>query len=109
MKVPLSWLREFTPVDAGADELAVRLPIAGLAVDEVIRTGAEIRGVVVGRVLEVEEVPEARKVVLARVDAGDGVHEIFAGVRNFAPGDLVPVALPGARLPGGMEIGPRQM
>ena len=109
MRVPLSWLREFTPVEAGADELAARLPIAGLAVEEVIRTGAGIEGVVVGKVLEVEEIPEANKVVLVRVDAGEGPREIFAGVRNFAPGDLVPVAVPGAKLPGGMEIGRRQM
>lgn len=108
MKVPLSWLRELTPVDASTDELAGRLRIHGLAVEGITRTGSDISGVVVGRVLSVEDIPGA-KVVLARVDAGDGTREIMAGVRNFAAGDLVPVAIPGARLPGDVEIGRRQM
>ncbi|MGH2786024.1 MAG: phenylalanine--tRNA ligase subunit beta [Actinomycetota bacterium] len=109
MKVPLSWLREFAPVEASADELARRLPVHGLAVEEVVRTGADISGVVVARVLEIEEVPGANKVILARVDAGEGVREVFVGVRNIAPGDLVPYATPGSRLPGGREIGRKEM
>lgn len=109
MKVPLSWLREFTPVEATADELATRLPVHGLAVEQVVRAGAEISGVVVAKILEVEEVPGANKVILARVEAGDGPHEVFVGVRNIASGDLVPYATPGARLPGGREIGRKEM
>jgi phenylalanyl-tRNA synthetase beta chain len=110
MRVPLSWLREFTPVEAGADELARRLPIAGLQVEEVIRSGAGIEGVVVGRVLDIEEIPGATKIIWVTVDVGEGSPRgIACGARNFAKGDLVPVALPGARLPGGMEIGRREM
>jgi phenylalanyl-tRNA synthetase beta chain len=109
MKVPLSWLRELTPVEASAEELAARLPVHGLTVDEVVRPGADISGVVVARVLEIEEVPGANKVILSRVDAGEGPREVFVGVRNIAPGDLVPYATPGSRLPGGREIGRREM
>ena len=109
MRVPLSWLREFTPVEAPADELAQRLPVHGLQVEEVVRPGSEISGVVVARILEIEEVPGADKVILSRVDAGDGPREVFVGVRNIAPGDLVPYATPGSRLPGGREIGRREM
>ena len=109
MKVPLSWLREFTPVEAGADELARRLPIAGLQVEEVIRTGSGIEGVVVGKVLEISEIPGATKIIHVKVDAGNGPREIVCGARNFAVGDLVPVALPGATLPNGMEIARREM
>jgi phenylalanyl-tRNA synthetase beta chain len=109
MRVPLSWLREFTPVEVGSDELARRLPIAGLQVEEVIRTGSGIEGVVVGRVLEVEEISGATKIIWVTVDAGEGPRGVVCGARNFAAGDLVPVALPGAKLPGGMEIGRREM
>lgn len=109
MRVPLSWLRELTPVEAPADELARRLPVHGLQVEEVVRPGAEISGVVVARVLETEEVRGAEKVILSRVDAGDGPREVFVGVRNIKPGDLVPYATPGSRLPGGREIGRREM
>ena len=59
--------------------------------------------------LEIEEVPGANKVILSRVDAGEGPREVFVGVRNIAPGDLVPYATPGSRLPGGREIGRREM
>jgi phenylalanyl-tRNA synthetase beta chain len=109
MRAPLSWLREFTPVEAGADELARRLPIAGLQVEEVIRTGSGIEGVVVGKVLEINEIPGATKIIHVKVDPGDGPREIVCGARNFATGDLVPVALPGAKLPSGMEIARREM
>ena len=109
MRVPLSWLREFTPFEVGADELARRLPIAGLQVEEVLRTGAGIEGVVVGRVLDIEEIPGATKIIWVTADAGDGPRGIACGARNFAKGDLVPVALPGAKLPNGMEIGRREM
>jgi phenylalanyl-tRNA synthetase beta chain len=109
MRVPLSWLREVTPVEAGADELARRLPIAGLQVEEVVRTGSGIEGVVVGKVLEINEIPGATKIIHVKVDAGQGHHEIVCGARNFAVGDLVPVALPGAKLPNGMEIARREM
>ena len=109
MRVPLSWLREFTPVEAGAEELARRLPIAGLQVEEVIRTGAGIEGVVVGKVLDISEIPGATKIIWVTADAGDGPRGIACGARNFAIGDLVPVALPGAKLPNGMEIGRREM
>lgn len=109
MRVPLSWLREFTPVEAGADELAGRLTIAGPHVEEIVRTGSGIEHVVVGKVLEISEIPGATKIIHVKVDAGDGPREIVCGARNFAVDDLVPVALPGARLPSGMEIGRRQM
>jgi phenylalanyl-tRNA synthetase beta chain len=109
MRVPLSWLRELTPVEASADELAERMPILGLQVEEVVRAGAELSGVVVARVLAVEELPGAERLSLARVDAGDGPREVLVGVRNMRPGDLVPYAPPGARLPGGVEIRRREM
>jgi phenylalanyl-tRNA synthetase beta chain len=109
MKAPLSWIREFAPVEAAADELARRLPIAGLQVEEVIRTGSGIEGVVVGKVLEINEIPGATKIIHVTVDAGDGPREIVCGARNFAVGDLVPVAVPGAKLPSGMEIARREM
>ena len=109
MRVPLSWLREFTPIEAGADELAARLTIAGPHVEEIVRTGSGIERVVVGKVLEISEIPGATKIIHVKVDAGDGPREIVCGARNFAVDDLVPVALPGARLPNGMEIQRREM
>lgn len=60
------------------------------------------RGVVVGRVLEVKDHPNADLIRLARVDLGIGepVQIVFGGSANVHVGDLVPVAPPGSRLPG---------
>ena len=51
MKVPLSWLREFAPIEGAADELAGIFSNLGLVVDGVDEIGAELDGVVVARVL----------------------------------------------------------
>lgn len=111
MKVSLSWLREFVAVEAGAGEIASRLAMLGFAVDEVHTTGGEIRDVVVGRVLEIRDHPTSNKpLVLVKVDVGAGEPlGIVCGARNFSTGDLVPVAVPGARLPGGFEITRRKL
>ncbi|HVL91045.1 MAG TPA: phenylalanine--tRNA ligase subunit beta [Actinomycetota bacterium] len=111
MKVPFSWLRELTPVDATTDDIAARLAMLGFAVDEIHSTGNEIRDVVVGKVLDVRDHPSSSKpLVLVQADVGQGepLH-IVCGARNFSAGDLVPVAVPGARLPGGFEITRRKL
>ena len=96
MRVPLSWLRELVDVDVSAEELADRLSMTGSAVDKVERFAAGVSGIVVGRVLDVSDVPESDKLVVAHVDAGKDKVQVVAGAKNFAKDDLVPVALPGA-------------
>lgn len=95
------------PVEAGPDELAERLTLAGLAVEEVLVTGREVEGVVVGEVRAIREHPAADNLVLVRAFDGGAEHDVVCGARNYAVGDRVPLALPGARLPGGIEIGRR--
>lgn len=113
MRVPCRWLRDYVEVGLDPDELAEALTGQGLAVDAVERP-APFAGVVVGRVLAAEPHPNADRLKLCRVDVGDargqddwlgGPRPIVCGAPNVAAGQLVPVALPGARLPGGMEIG----
>jgi phenylalanyl-tRNA synthetase beta chain len=99
MRVPLKWLREFVDVDVDSDELAERLSHTGSAVDKIERFAEGVGGVVVARVLDVADVPESKKLVIANVDAGPkGRVQVLAGAKNFAAGDLVPLALPGARV-----------
>ncbi len=114
MRAPLSWIREFVsiPPEVTGRELAERLIAQGLEVETVHVVGAGGSGpIVVGRVVEVEELEGFRKPIrLCLVDVGPargGVRQIICGARNFAPNDLVVVALPGATLPGGFEIGAR--
>ncbi|GAA4918548.1 phenylalanine--tRNA ligase subunit beta [Streptomonospora salina] len=116
MRVPVSWLNEFTDLPEGVSgrELAEKLIALGLEVETVDRVGADISGpITVGRVLSVEELTEFKKPIrYCRVDvaAANGSGEpqnIVCGARNFGEGDLVVVALPGAELPGGFAIGAR--
>ena len=69
------------------------------------RWGADWRSVVVGELLTVERHPRADRLSLTTVRVGaDEVLEIVCGATNIAPGQRVPVALPGAVLPGGRRI-----
>ncbi|MFN2615196.1 MAG: phenylalanine--tRNA ligase subunit beta, partial [Actinomycetota bacterium] len=107
MRAPLSWLREFVTIDAEPGALAERLSLSGLTVDEVIRAGTGVGGVVVAEVRAIAEHPDADNLVLVRAFDGEVERDIVCGARNFAVGDRVPLALPGANLPGGIEIGRR--
>jgi phenylalanyl-tRNA synthetase beta chain len=114
MRAPLSWLRELVaiPAEESGRDVAARLIRAGLEVETVESVGAGVIGeLIVGRVLEVEELTEFKKPIRwCQVDvgaAGGGVRGIICGARNFIAGDLVVVALPGTVLPGGFEIASR--
>jgi len=105
VKVPLSWLREFVDFDLEPEDLAARLTLLGMEVKGVERRGSDWQNVVVGELLTVEKHPRADRLSLTRVTTGSGEPlEIVCGATNIAPGMRVPVALPGAVLPGGRRI-----
>ena len=106
MRVPLSWLREFVDVDLTPEALAERLTLLGHGGQGASRRwGADWQNVVVGELLAVERHPRADRLSLTRVAVGDGEPlEIVCGATNIAPGQRVPVALPGAVLPGDRRI-----
>ncbi len=115
MRVPVSWLRDYVPVDMPLEELATRLSISTAEVE-----GLERRGVSdehgnlglfrVGKVLEAEKHPNADRLQLCRVDVGEGEpRQIVCGAWNFGAGATVAVALPGAVLPSGLELDSRKV
>ncbi len=105
MRVPLKWLREFVDVDLSPEDLAERLTMLGMEVKGIEAWGADWRNVVVGELLTVEKHPRADRLSLTTVDVGSGDPlEIVCGATNIAPGQRVPVALPGAVLPGDRRI-----
>jgi phenylalanyl-tRNA synthetase beta chain len=99
MKVSLAWLREFVPIELDAEELASRIDARGIKVEGIERPWAGLDGVVVATVLDVHDHPNSEKLCLASVDAGEGPVQVVVGIRNMAPGDLVPWAKPGSRVP----------
>ncbi|MFF8512479.1 phenylalanine--tRNA ligase subunit beta [Streptomyces sp. NPDC015492] len=117
MRVPLSWLREYVdlPATETGRDVQAKLVSAGLEVETVEQLGAGLTGpLVVGKVLTIEELTEFKKPIrFCTVDVGraNGTgepQEIICGARNFAAGDKVVVALPGAVLPGDFRIAERK-
>src|ERR1700730_10464740 len=110
MRVPLSWLRDFAPVEGDVDALATALSGLGLVVDGVERGGEGLEGIVVARVLATRKHPDADRVPLVDVDNGDGeALQIVCGAFNMAPGDLVPLAPLGTVMRDGMRTERRKM
>ncbi len=99
VKVVWSWLREFCPTEHSAADLAERLTLHGVKVEEVVRPWDGVEGVVVARVAKVDDHPNSQKLTVVTVDDGTGEHVVCAGVRNYEVGDLVPWARPGSRVP----------
>jgi phenylalanyl-tRNA synthetase beta chain len=99
VKVVVSWLKEYCPTDLSPEDLAELLTAKGAEVEEIERPWDRLEGVVVARVLEVRDHPNSDTLCLARVTTGDAEHEVVVGVRNMKPGDLVPLAGPGATVP----------
>jgi phenylalanyl-tRNA synthetase beta chain len=110
VKVLLSWLQDFAPIEGDPVEIGEQLSDLGLAVEQLDRLGEGLDGIVVARVLATRPHPNADKIQLVDVDARDGdALQIACGAFNMRPGDLVPLAPVGTVLPNGLEIGRRKM
>jgi phenylalanyl-tRNA synthetase beta chain len=106
MKVPESWLRAYCDPPLRTAELAEELAMHSIEVERISHLGApSADSFVVGKVLSVERHPDADKLSVCVVDAGDGTRTIVCGAPNVAAGQTVPVALPGAVMPDGTKLG----
>jgi phenylalanyl-tRNA synthetase beta chain len=110
MKISYNWLKNYIdldPVEHSAEVLQEVLPLLGFDIEEIEKLGPpQLNNVVVGQVLDFEQHPDADRLRCCKVSTGkEGeVHDIVCGAKNFAQGDHVMVALPGAVLPGNFKI-----
>ena len=104
MKASLSWLKDYVTIDMDVVKLAEALTMAGLEVEALVDRYGYLDHVVVGRIVEMAPHPEADRLSVCGVDVGTGVKPVVCGASNIKEGDLVPVALPGARLLSGDTI-----
>ncbi len=105
MKVSLSWLKDFVDIDVDVETLADKLVGAGFEVEEIIDAGANMRNVVLGKIVELEKHPDADKLQICQIDVGGKeLVQIVTGAQNVSKGDLVPVAMDNSLLPTGQEI-----
>ncbi|HEY2494745.1 MAG TPA: phenylalanine--tRNA ligase subunit beta [Paenibacillus sp.] len=106
MKVSTAWLKDYIALDnVTAEDLAEQITRAGIEIDEIENRNKGVDKVVVGYVKSKEKHPDADKLNICIVDAGQGEDlQIVCGAKNVDAGQKVPVALVGAVMPGGMEI-----
>jgi phenylalanyl-tRNA synthetase beta chain len=104
MLIPVNWLKDYVDINKDIQSLAETMTMSGTMVELILESGQVIDKVVVGRVKEIKPHPNADKLVLGLVDVGERVVQLVTGAKNVKAGDLIPVALDGAVLPGGVEI-----
>ena len=113
MRAPLSWIKEFVdiPGSVTAEQISDGLIRVGFEVEEIIKQGADLTGPLkFAKVLSIEEITEFKKPIrYVGLDCGEAeTRYVICGATNFAVGDLVVAALPGAILPGDFKIGARE-
>ncbi|HZK26875.1 MAG TPA: phenylalanine--tRNA ligase subunit beta [Thermoclostridium sp.] len=101
MKAPIYWLKDYVDINVDINELAHLLTVSGSKVEAIEDLGKSIEKVVVGKIISMDEHPDADKLKITQVDVGKEVVQIVTGAPNVNVGDYIPVALVGAQLPGG--------
>ncbi len=105
MKFSVNWLRELVELPPGVEELADLLTRAGVEIEGMAQRGADFPGVVVAQIKESAQHPNADRLSVCQVDDGSGtLRQIVCGAKNYQVGDKVPLAQPGANLPGDLKI-----
>ncbi|MFH0830997.1 MAG: phenylalanine--tRNA ligase subunit beta [Parcubacteria group bacterium] len=109
MKLSYNWLAEFVPLDLTPQKLADLITMKAAEVESLELLGQTIKKVIVGEILEIRPHPKATKLQLAKVSTGKDTLEVVCGAKNIRVGQKVPLAGPGATLPGGLKIAAREI
>jgi phenylalanyl-tRNA synthetase beta chain len=104
MKFSLRWLSQHVDLTVPPAQILERLTLAGTEVEHVTVTGVASPHVVVAQILSSVQHPNADRLSVCQVNDGTGTRQIVCGAKNYKVGDKVPLALPGAKLPGDFTI-----
>lgn len=105
MNVSLNWLKYYIDIDLTPQQLADKLTLAGVAVENIVYLGQGLEGVVTGKVVEISKHPEADKLWICKIDIGQSEPlQIVTGADNVRQDYIVPVAVVGSTLPNGMKM-----
>lgn len=106
MNLSMKWLADYLDIsDVGMHDFCERMTMSGSKVEGWAQEGAEIRNVVVGKVLESVPHPDSDHMFICQIDCGgEAPVQIVTGAQNVKVGDLVPAALHDSDLPGGKHI-----
>ncbi len=105
MKVSLKWLKDYIDIAITPQELADKLTLAGVPVENIVETGEEIKKVITGRIEKIEPNPNSEHLLVCTMFIGTEDRVVIqTGADNVRVGQVVPVAMVGAHLPGGRKI-----
>ena len=105
MKLPVCWLKDFAAIgNSSPQEIADALLSVGFEVEDIIYAGADIDKVVVGKVISCKPHTNSDHLHICMVDVQSEILQVVCGAPNVKTGDVVPCALVGAKLPGGINI-----
>lgn len=104
MKFPVSWLKEYVDISVDTQTLADRLSVSGFEVESIETVGKDLSHIITARIEKIEKHPNADRLSVTQVFDGKETRQIVCGAKNIYEGAIVPVSLPGAKLPGGLVI-----
>lgn len=104
MRVSLNWLKEYVDIEMSPEELAGQMTMSGLEVESVEPVGQSLGEIVAARIHSIRTHPKADRLFVCDVDTGAKILPVVCGATNLAEGFMVPLALPGTRLPGGITV-----
>ena len=105
MQVSIKWLHDYIDFTETSDELADKLTMAGIPVENVVHAGEGLEKVVTGKVESIERHPDSDHMFITQMNVGQPeLVQIVTGAQNVKQGDIVPVAMIGAKLPNGLKI-----
>jgi phenylalanyl-tRNA synthetase beta chain len=105
MRVSFEWLSKLIDIDIPVEQLAEKMTMSGIAVEEIEAQAAKYQGIVIAKVLSLDKHQQADNLFIVKVDAGEsGTKQVITAAKNLAVGNIVPIALPGSTLPDGKKI-----
>ncbi len=110
MKILKSWLNDWIDIEnISNSDISEALESLGFEIDNKKELNPNYENIVVGKVLEVYEHPNADKVRITKTDVGNNIYEIVCGAWNFDVGAVVPVALPNSKIKDNFKIDKRDI
>ena len=110
MKILKSWLNDWIDIeDISSDDISEALESLGFEIETKVEKTPNYKNIIVGKVIEIYEHPNADKVRVTKVDVGSKTYEIVCGAWNFDVGAIVPVALPKSEIKDGFKIDKRDI
>ncbi len=105
MEVSLNWLKDYVNIPEDIKNFCDAMTMTGTKVEGYKVLGNDIENVVVGKIMSTEPHPDSDHLIICQVDVGrEEKLQIVTGAQNIKAGDVVPVCLDGAKLPGGKTI-----